>query len=201
MRDFYFRVTFGRNLGWKHAQAKPADELQRYRICSQALSFLTITKNPYSWLLSLYKRPYHQYWSEKPDFETFLSRPWLTVGRENGPRAYASPVALWNKKNASFLQLGRHWPTLHIRYEDLLAAPEQIVDRICATFAYRRSAAQFQNYEQSTKDSAKDSAFYRAYYLAEEWRQELPAPAIRLINERLDDRLLEFFQYEKRTAD
>ena len=75
IRDIYFSLTYKKNLGWKHTRVKPASELRKYAILKSDISFLTITKNPYSWLLSLYRNPYHQYHKKKPDFETFLHTP------------------------------------------------------------------------------------------------------------------------------
>jgi hypothetical protein len=105
VRDIYFYLTYRKNLGWKHTCVKPPEELNQYKSVISNLIFLTITKNPYSWLLSLYRRPYHQYYSDNPSFETFLQRQWKTIGRDNVKNAPITPVELWNIKNKSYLQL------------------------------------------------------------------------------------------------
>jgi hypothetical protein len=197
--DLYFQETFPDNLGWKHALVKPADCLKQYDICSNNLFFLTLTKNPYSWLLSLYRRPYHHYWGKKSDFETFLTSPWRTVGRENAPPEFSSPVELWNQKNASYLQLQQQFPTLNLRYEDLLSDPKGTMEAVrnIASCDWKHSA--FVNVDRSTKRGEEDFSFYRKYYLEEQWKAELSPRAIRIINERLNDEILEAFQYEKLT--
>lgn len=197
VRDIYFNLTYHKNLGWKHTLVKPAIVLSSYSLYSDNLSFVTITKNPYAWLLSLYKRPYHQYYQHKPDFETFLTSPWQTIDRDNVPLMLPSPVELWNLKNASYLQLSDIFPVLNMRYEDLVANPGQTIELMAQTFAYHWKTARFTDYHKSTKEKSKDSNFYRDYYLQERWKAKLSPQAIALINERLDDDLVRHFGYEK----
>jgi hypothetical protein len=47
-RDWYFRATRRRNLGWKHASAPSPEQLAQARTDSARLLFLTLTKNPYA---------------------------------------------------------------------------------------------------------------------------------------------------------
>ena len=55
VKDIYFNLTYGKNLGWKHSCVEPVEKLLRYsHVKTNKIAFLTITKNPYSWLLSLY---------------------------------------------------------------------------------------------------------------------------------------------------
>ena len=55
-RDRYFTRTFASTLGWKHMI--PAPEAIGQNNLSE-VRFVMLVKNPYSWLLSLYRRPYH----------------------------------------------------------------------------------------------------------------------------------------------
>ena len=129
-RDAYFRVTFAHNLGWKHAVAGQVSDLQDLPIVDDRLLFLTLAKNPYSWLLSLHRRPYQG--QPIAGFGEFIERPWKTVGREAGPPSFANPVEMWNVKNRSYLHLASGLPALTLRYEDLLADPEETIGRIVA---------------------------------------------------------------------
>ncbi|MCB0166338.1 MAG: hypothetical protein KDI79_19060 [Anaerolineae bacterium] len=199
LADLYFQETFPDNLGWKHSLVKPVDQLRQYTICSDSLLFLTLTKNPYSWLLSLYRRPYHHLWREKPDFETFLTAPWRTVGRENAPDQFSSPVELWNQKNGSYLQLQPQFPTLNLRYEALLADPEGAVEAVRNITSCDWKQRPFVNIDGATKRDEKNFTFYRNYYLKEQWQEKLSPRSIELINERLNDEILEAFQYDKLT--
>ena len=106
LRDIYFELTFHRNLGWKDFRVKEIEQLRRYPLVKyHEVCFVTITKNPYSWLLSLYRRPYHQHYTTKPSFEKFLETTWRTVHRENLQTMIFNPVQLWNITNRSSLPL------------------------------------------------------------------------------------------------
>ncbi|MFM8332222.1 MAG: hypothetical protein ACKN9T_11080 [Candidatus Methylumidiphilus sp.] len=192
IRDIYFKLTFSSNLGWKHMLVKPPEKLRHH----SNVGFVTLTRNPYSWLLSLYDRPYHQYYSEKPSFEEFLAIPWRTVGRENAAKELPSPIELWNIKNFAYLRLNGILPSLNIRFEDLLIDPQGVCGLICETFSCPKKAAQFVNYEKSTKGGGKDYWFYRDYYLNERWKPRLTPLATSMINERINPRLMETFRYD-----
>jgi hypothetical protein len=197
-RDLYFALTYGRNLGWKHTRVKPASELKKYDILKQDISFLTITKNPYSWLLSLYRHSYHQYYKQKPDFEAFLRTPWKTVGRENCTRTLKNPMELWNIKNNSYLGLAE-FDHLNITTESIIQDPKTVIDRIGSEFSIDKSSVQFVNYEESTKDKSKDFAYYQDYYLKEKWRDNLTKETISIINRSIDKNLMSYFGYETLT--
>jgi hypothetical protein len=198
-QDYYFQRTFAKNLGWKHALVWSVAELKKLKICENNICFITISKNPYSWLLSLYKRPYHYYqsWEAKPDFETFLTSPSPTVRRENAPDIFSSPIDLWNQKNASYIQLKSGFPTLNLKYEDLILSPEETIELISQEFSLNAKLPDFKNREKSTKEKDKDFSFYREYYLEEKWREKISQNAIMLISEGLDDNVMQYFGYEK----
>ena len=197
MIDLYFQETFHKNLGWKHSLVKPVDRLKKYEICSQNLSFLTITKNPYSWLLSLYRRPYHQYWPRTSHFKIFLTTPWKTVGRENAPPEFSSPIELWNQKNASYIQLRQSFPALNLKYEDVLSDPKAAVESIQEMSSCNWKRHPFLNVDRLPGRKSKNFSFYREYYLEEQWKQALSRDAISMINERLNGDTLAHFHYEK----
>jgi len=58
-RDWYFQATYRNNLGWKHACLPAESQLAIARTDSTEVLLLTLTKNPYAWLLSFYRKPYH----------------------------------------------------------------------------------------------------------------------------------------------
>jgi hypothetical protein len=197
VRDIYFQLTYKQNLGWKHTVVKPAKKLSKYSICKENIHFITVTKNPYSWLLSLHARSYHQYYSEKPDFETFLKTPWKTVLRDNAPKLLESPARLWNLKNASYIQLDEKFSTLKLKYEPLLDNPLNILSEIEKEFSFEKKVDRFINYDQSTKEKGKDSEYYRDYYLNERWKEKLTPKSIEMINSLIDPDLMAYFNYEK----
>tara|TARA_R110001592_G_scaffold246427_1_gene508247 strand:+ start:75074 stop:75826 length:753 start_codon:yes stop_codon:yes gene_type:complete len=196
LRDAYFYFTCGQNLGWKHTCVKSVDKLRRYSVVQKNQpAFLTITKNPYSWLLSLHRRPYHQYYSKQPDLETFLGLPWKTVGRDNTKKWLQNPVELWNLKNRSYQQL-LELNAMNITTEQIFENPEAIVDKVSARFSVGKKSDKFINFERSTKDKSKDSNYYRDYYLNERWREKLSDQAITMINDRVDKDLMAHFGYQ-----
>ncbi len=196
VRDLYFDFTYGNNLGWKHTCVKSAKELNKYKILNNNdISFITITKNPYSWLMSLYRNPYHQYYKHKLDFETFLVTPWKTTSRDNCGKDLKSPIELWNMKNSSYLQLSA-LNGLNITTESIFENPEAVVNKISSHFNISKKSNEFVNYEKSTKNSTKDSNYYRNYYVNELWRDELSNEAIAIINKSIDKELMNHFGYE-----
>jgi hypothetical protein len=156
VRDMYFYLAYRHNLGWKHTCVKTQARLNQYKLVDSDLLFLTLTKNPYSWLLSLYRSPYHQKYTHKPCFEAFLQRKWITTGRDNTQGDVASPMALWNIKNQSYLQLDSN-RTMNVTTESTFTDPAGIIDNICQRLSIEKKSDKFINYERSTKDKKSDA--------------------------------------------
>jgi hypothetical protein len=197
-KDLFFRMTFSQNLGWKHAIAPDPAYLKKMRIYSNDLLFLTISKNPYSWLLSLFRRAYHQK-KMTDSFEDFLTTPWETVARERSRKEFENPIVMWNEKNRSYLDLNRDGVAcMNLKYEDLLKDPKKVIDDIISTFSIRRKQGSFMNCLLSTKDKGKkDYNYYRKYYLQEQWREKLDTNIINIINKYLDAEIMERFDYKR----
>jgi hypothetical protein len=190
LRDFYFKLTWRSNLGWKHSRVSLPAKIR------SDIGFVTVTKNPYAWLLSLHKRPYHQH-ARRVDFETFLASPWRTIWRDNLDMAtLRNPILLWNIKNKSYLDLAQQHPTILVRYEDMLRDPSGQIERIATTFDLKHKTRQFVDLIESTKkDTGKDNNYYKNYYLNEQWRIKLSPRAVELINKSLDTKIMEKFGY------
>jgi len=196
LRDRYFSTTFEQNLGWKHTRVTTPVEMASDAVNRREICFVSITKNPYSWLLSLYSKPYsHQYSDNRPDFETFLQTPWKTVARDQCDDLLASPIALWNIKNTSYLQLTK-FNGLNITTESTVQDPESVISKIGNHFSINRLSSEFLNYDKSTKDKTKNFAYYQDYYLQERWRDKLSTEAASIISEKVDRRLMSHFGYE-----
>lgn len=193
IRDAYFLASYGNNLGWKHAainweKMAKANIYKKHRV-----AIVTLTKNPYSWLLSLYRKPYHQYYKEKPSFIQFLQQPWKTVFRENAPRVVSNPIQLWNIKNASYLQ-SKSALAIHLKTEDTFVDPKSIIKRIGDALEIG-TCDDFKNVTSSTKDNTKNFAYYKDYYLNNKWQSEIPSEAVEFINHELDTTLMDEFGY------
>lgn len=196
VRDYWFEKTFARNLGWKHMQVEAADRLQGIASFSAALHFLTLTKNPYSWLLSMHRRPYHQHHRKPLTLEEFLVTPWQLAGRDNVQGPVSNPIELWNIKNRSYENLASRFPVLQLTYEAVLCNPLETLQHIEDVFQLKRLNSDLQNYERSTKDSDRDATYYRDYYLKERWRSKLSRKAVETINQHLDAKLVQRFGYQ-----
>lgn len=195
-KDVYFALTFPRNLGWKHALVPSPDQIRNMGVYSNDLVFLTLTKNPYSWLLSLYRRPYHVR-GKTASFETFLTARWKPVRRERLNGTWPNPIELWNLKNGSYLRLRSSVACENLRYEDLLSDPETTISHIASGQRIGWVGEGFHNVVESTKEKGKDFSYYVDYYLNEDWRAKLTAESIAIINGSLDWRVVEAFGYSR----
>ena len=200
IKDWWFEMTFPLNLGWKHMAVPSPDLLSKYSI-SHSTHFIALVKNPYSWLLSLHRRPYHLYDAKDLPIHDFVSTPVACLGRENMPSAYLSPVELWNHKMASYIRLCMAFPTLVIKYEELLRSPLTIVRSISKSLHGNFESSEFENIHLSSKPTRTNTYDdYRKYYLTEQWRSDLNAAAIEAINRGLDGSLMAELGYRRLEA-
>ena len=195
IKDLWFASTFRSNLGWKHVLV-PVDRLTKYELARRT-TFVTLSKNPYSWAISMFKRPYHSRGNGHEDLGMFVNSPWQTVGREHAPKTYSSPADLWNAKNWAYRLLLGKLPVANIRYEDLLQAPSEVIERVRQRCEARPLATEYTNVMDSTKgESDKGYSFYQQYYLGERWRDELDADTVSTLNSMLDPELVTSLGYE-----
>lgn len=198
LKDAYFGIMSGQNLGWKHAALLPPHRLIQTRNASTTY-FITLTKNPYSWLISLYKRPYHsRYHVQSVSFSDYLEHPWQTVRREQAERVFLNPVVMWNEKNRSYIAAGQspQIRLLMLRYEDLLADPEDAIAQIQRFTNCRRRQQAFVNIDESLKrEQEKGFSYYQDYYLNERWRSLLSDRDLAIINRHLDESVMTYFRY------
>lgn len=188
IRDLYFKFRYKQTLGWKHTAVPPLSELETVPLFRDSdLRFITLTKNPYAWILSLHKRPYHRYYNgPKQTLLEFVQTPWKTVHRDNvSNRILASPVELWNLKVASY----EHLPadrTIHLTSLQLISDPEAMIHEIVDQFGIPLKTKKFEDHIESTKDDSKDSNWYKDYYVNEKWKHRLSPEVIEAINSYLD---------------
>ena len=195
VRDTYFNFTYTRNLGWKHMLIPPTQELEQIINCLNHLKFITLVKNPYSWLLSLSRRPYHHH-SKSDSLEKFLTQEWRTVGRENAPKNFHSPIEMWNQKNRAYLELVHYLPGMCIKYEDLLADPQLVVNGISDSLGIPRNTQFFTNIQASTKKDNSNFDRYQDYYLNERWKEKYDENTLAIVSKGLDKSLVAELGYE-----
>lgn len=194
-KNLYFKLSKKNNLGWKHA-AVDVSLVQQHKELNQ-LGIVCLVKNPYSFTLSLNKRPYHNKHKSKLRLDQFVSSPWQLQERDElNAQVLESPVLLWNKKVASYFELKKAMPNqvYILRYEDLIDNPEQATQDM-ARFFHVEANQQFVNMNESTKKEDKKFKDYRAYYLEEQWRSKLDNKSIDLINNNLDKTLVQELDY------
>ncbi|WP_461304087.1 hypothetical protein [Aureisphaera sp.] len=194
-QNLYFGTVWKSNLGWKHSTVLTSKLLREKDIDS--IGFVTITKNPYSFLLSLYKRPYHYKGDREVTFTEFLKNPWVVQGRDNHvARSYENPIMLWNAKNKSYLDLKKQLPeqTFNLTYETIIEDPEKVLKDLQLLWELP-GKTNFENHNTSTKESNKSFDYYKDYYLNEQWREKLTEEDISIINRFLDPQVVKFFGY------
>jgi hypothetical protein len=125
----------------------------------------------------------------------FVISAWRTVRREQAASEYPNPLALWNAKGASYLELAKVLPTMILRYEDLLLDPAGRIEQIARHFGIRRLDAEFRNSTQSTKEDGRTFEDFRSYYTEERWREKLSPEVARSIAARVDQSLSARFGY------
>jgi hypothetical protein len=200
VRDIYYYLTFRRNLGWKHMNPRSLSELTRLRIDTTRLRFLMITKNPYAWVVSMLRNPYHLGAKGVGNIDELVQGQWRCTRRENMHRTSASLIEVWCTKTRSYLNLVREGQSCLLRYEDLLADPEASMRRVASALAVPMLNEAFVNVDLSAKREGRVQGrtfeSYRRYYLNEDWRTRLTPTAIATINRQLDADLVRQVGYE-----
>lgn len=174
--------------GWKHRVAPSGDELIDW--IKSDIVYLCLVKNPYSWLISMHKRPYNHEILRKTHFSEFIR---FSYGD------YRNPMVMWNIKNRSYLEMEKYVDRhMMVRYEDLLAEPKDSLIRIAEKFGLPRPGL-FKNIKNllTNNHGVNKRRFHSDYYLEEKWREKLKPEYIEYINRFLDFELMDKLGYEK----
>jgi hypothetical protein len=197
IEDLVFFLQRKQMLGWKHGCPR-VEEIKQYQ--ASPLVLITITKNPYAYLLSLHRNPYHFKGEKENKFVDFLKQKWFLRRRDFCGSGYLkSAIELWNVKNRSYLDLKKQVSNkvLNLSYEALLENPEPVIQSVAQKLNIGlKNEGEFQNVEFSTKDSERTFNEYRNYYLNLEYCKELTGKSIECINQSLDMSVVSFFDYK-----
>jgi Sulfotransferase domain len=200
VRDVYFWLTFRRNLGWKHMNPKSVDQLRQLGIDLDGLRFVMLVKNPYSWAVSMMRKPYHLGVDKVSGINELVTDRWPCTRRENMTTTAASLMDLWCTKGRSYLNLVSEVPSFLIRYEDLLLDPAASMARLASALGVEPRTDSFVNVAISAKRNGRAAGktfeSYRQYYLNEDWKASLTSAAISTINRQLDAELMRRLGYE-----
>ena len=194
MKDAWFRATFSQNLGWKHVN--PRLDLLEGEARSARTVFVTLTKNPYAWLVSMFRRPYHRIEDSAATFPDFVSGPWTPLKREHVPAGHVTPVELWNLKSRSYLRLAERFVAIHICYEEVLWSPNSAIERVIEKIRHHPISTNRPNRRHVHVEIDDRFERYREYYLSERWRDHLGDADVAAVAERLDPDLVRRLGYE-----
>lgn len=194
--DFLLHWDRSRSLGWKHGKPHTAAIANKI---PTGLKVISITKNPYAFLVSLHRRPYHFQGTAATEFSDFIRQPWKTILRDHCQGVtYDNPMQLWNVKNRAYWELHHHWngSVACITYENLLAQPEQTLASLSQSISLdNKRVENFIPIVTSTKETDKSYTDYLDYYGNQRWKETIPPEDIPYINSQLDPEVLSVFQY------
>jgi hypothetical protein len=177
-----------RAAAWKHARLEWDESFM-------ALSGVILTcRNPYSWLLAMFSRPYHHIGRRIDDLSTFITTPWLTIPRERMEAAVASPAALWSAKQAAALQFSERAkiPTRSLPIEVFLADPVASLGAVLEGFGH--SSEGLAAIETNTK-SNEPLAKLQKRHKVDPWRDWLTAAQVANFNAHLDAEVVQASGY------
>ncbi len=169
---------------WKHAAPRFGQDFVDYGV-----QVLFMVRNPYSWALSLHRRPYHFLGPRQDDLATFLAQPWLTMGRDRVDRILPSPMSLWSAKLEAYGRFERDAKaagvaTATLRFEDLVADPAAHLST--ALSGLTGTTIEAAPLEEPTKQGGLDAEARRDYYAREVWREKLTRPVVEIMNRWID---------------
>jgi hypothetical protein len=178
---------------WKHT----ATVFDQIASLDDALVLFCV-RHPLSWLLALYRSPYHLQGPRARSFPRFVAAEWRLTQRDNLPCTALLPHALYEAKLRSYqaciVQLeAAGIPYQVLRFEDIVLRQEAVFAGMAVQL--EDPAVQCTPVARSTKDKAKDLGHYIDYYGAERWREEI-ADAIPAITGQLAWDLFAAFGYE-----
>lgn len=158
---------------------------------------LFMLRNPYSWLLSLHRRPYHALGRRKSGFSEFLGEPWLAMRRENLPPLIETPMQLWNYKLAAYSRF-RADATREgllcgvLCFEDFVNAPAHALKRVLRQMGLEPEGL---NTGRPTKPMGLKARERRHYYGRELWKAQLSSSDVAAINAAIDWDLAATYDY------
>ncbi len=187
MIDDVFARSYHLTLGWKHAAPDP----ERLAEAGRDTVFVVIVKNPYAWVQSMYRKPYHNLLDgNMASLATFIGFPWVCTARDNLRRHCADVIDLWNAKYGAYLDLCERREGLLVRYESLVGDADTL-DRL----RHHLGAPGPWSLPTTVAGTEGDLASHRDHAGREGWRDGLDGPLIDALNRRLDHDLVRRLGY------
>jgi hypothetical protein len=195
VQDIVHLKKQNKTLGWKHG-CPPIKSINRN--IKAETRFICISKNPYAFLFSLYKRPYHMKGKKKDNFSSFLRSEWGLRRRDLlGEKRVKNPVLLWNRKYDSYVKLSEQYASqvAIVRYEDLIFNGEDTLALLKEKLGLEAINENFKLVKSSGVEEHKSLEFYKNFYQNEEWKTNFSEEDINFVNEQLDQDLVALLNY------
>lgn len=194
LRDFLFICLLWQYYGWKHTQLTET----LIRKIPPNIAIIALTKDPYAWLLSLYKNSYHRqpkYKQSGESFSQFIRTPWSTVKREQSVNQFTNPVKLWSAKVQSYQLLLTRENSAICQYENLIDNIPQCLTSLAKTCGFALNA-DTSIPEQSAKGDSRRSSDIIDYYKNRAFLKDILPEDITFINEQLNPDAMELAGYK-----
>jgi len=156
-----------------------------------------VTKNPYSWMVSLYKHPHHAKGISCEVLEQFVDYPWLTLPKDRVEMVLNSPMCLWNKKLRAYADFQDicDIPVYQFSFESFVRLPVKTMTAALDSFGIDSTGLAAIPIAAKRKILMADEL--PDYYNKEQWRQGLTRQSVALINQHTDWQVAKRFGYEK----
>lgn len=164
------------------------------------VSVIFMVRNPYSWILSLYRTPKHTMGHCGGTLDEFLTFPWLPVGRDNvKPGVLSSPMELWSLKLRAYRKFRarakkEEVKSTQVKFEDFAAFPISSLGQALKRLDI--PADGLKALSRSQKPLCGIPEERRTYHVREFWQSELTARNVELINAFVDWDLAEIYGYQ-----
>ena len=182
---------------WKHAAARWHADYAFYGV-----SAVFLTRNPYSWAISMARRPYHMKAPRAASFEQFVTRPWIADRRDGTRSVFPNIMGLWSEKMRSYVAFSNHAidpAAQHLQFEFLVTEPVEAVGALLT--ALGTTSQNIRRVEHSTKDNDRPADEIARYYRNEDWRALLSKGRVEMINAGVDWPVAEAFGYQRLNPD
>ena len=157
---------------WKHSCTN-FDINDTYK----GIHFIFTVRNPKSWLISLFKNPYHILVPKPKNLIDFSKMNWKILKRENLNDNFYTPIKLYEEKLKSYINLIKQLEKNNLSYS--IVKFEDFVNNQNVIFNNLRQFLKLPNksfveFTTSTKDERKNSSYYRNYYKNDNWIIDFP---------------------------
>ncbi len=173
---------------WKHGKI-PSDWIAEKRI-----KLIVCHKNPYAWLVSLYRLVSEKYGTD-PTLPNSGLTPDLTFSEflRHAVDGFDCPVGRWNRMSTHYFAQ----PTFTVRHEDLLThdGQKKFLLQIEDFGFEKRGELKTQNREVWMNQAVTHKEMDRGYYDKEQYMEMFSSDDLNLVNSQLDERIMEMLGY------